>query len=102
MGATHHLLSSTFYLYLLPSTYHLLPTSHYLLSTIHYLLTVEWWALFRSLHHCQGGFMWDWVDQGLPWKGPSGDVCWGYGELYACMHGGCMDICMHGDCLHAW
>ena len=25
----------------------------------------EWWDLFERLPHCQGGFIWDWVDQGL-------------------------------------
>ncbi|KAL1520731.1 hypothetical protein AB1Y20_022299 [Prymnesium parvum] len=34
----------------------------------------EWWELFDELPACQGGFMWDWVDQGL---GEAGD--WRYG-----------------------
>ena len=42
----------------------------------------EWWDLFRSLHHCQGGFIWDWVDQGLPWTDARGGKCWGYGGDY--------------------
>ena len=25
----------------------------------------EWWEAFYSMKHAQGGFLWDWVDQGL-------------------------------------
>ena len=31
----------------------------------------EWWHLFGSLPYCQGGFIWDWVDQGLVQTVPS-------------------------------
>ena len=25
----------------------------------------EWWDLFRSMHHAQGGFIWAWADEAL-------------------------------------
>ncbi|CAM9976291.1 unnamed protein product, partial [Ectocarpus sp. 13 AM-2016] len=45
----------------------------------------KYWELFRSNPRCQGGFVWDWVDQGLrksipgPPGGPGGVETWGYG-----------------------
>eukprot|EP00966_Prymnesium_polylepis_P051594 1194167-Prymnesium_polylepis.1 len=40
----------------------------------------DWWALFRELRHAQGGFIWDWVDQGLPKTDDgSGATYWAYG-----------------------
>ena len=32
----------------------------------------EWWDLFERLPYCQGGFIWDWVDQGLSQRLPMG------------------------------
>lgn len=43
----------------------------------------KYWELFRSNPRCQGGFVWDWVDQGLrkTIPGPRGGEMetWGYG-----------------------
>ena len=41
----------------------------------------EWWDFFQRLPYCQGGFIWDWVDQGLEQPVPSGGrhTRWAYG-----------------------
>ncbi|WP_159523799.1 glycoside hydrolase family 2 TIM barrel-domain containing protein [Sunxiuqinia indica] len=39
----------------------------------------EYWDLIRSKPHMQGGFIWDWVDQGLLATNPAGDNFWAYG-----------------------
>jgi beta-galactosidase len=39
----------------------------------------EYWDLIRSKPHMQGGFIWDWVDQGLLAKNEVGDNYWAYG-----------------------
>ncbi len=39
----------------------------------------EYWDLIRSKPHMQGGFIWDWVDQGLLAKNSSGLDFWAYG-----------------------
>lgn len=39
----------------------------------------EYWDIIHSSKHMQGGFIWDWVDQGLKSKTPSGEVYWAYG-----------------------
>ena len=39
----------------------------------------EYWAVFRA-HNClQGGFIWDWMDQGLLKRGVNGEEYWVYG-----------------------
>jgi beta-galactosidase len=39
----------------------------------------EYWAAFRRHGALQGGFIWDWVDQGLDALTPDGRRYWGYG-----------------------
>lgn len=39
----------------------------------------EYWDLIRSTPHMQGGFIWDWVDQGLLATNASGNEFWAYG-----------------------
>jgi beta-galactosidase len=39
----------------------------------------EYWRLIRSERVLQGGFIWDWVDQGLLRKDAAGKEYWGYG-----------------------
>jgi len=39
----------------------------------------EYWDVFDSNPHLQGGFIWDWVDQGIRQKAPDGQVFFAYG-----------------------
>lgn len=39
----------------------------------------EYFDIIRSSPHMQGGFIWDWVDQGLLAKDGNGKLYWGYG-----------------------
>ena len=39
----------------------------------------EYWDAIRSYHGLQGGFVWDWVDQGLTKIDENGVKYWGYG-----------------------
>lgn len=39
----------------------------------------EYWDIIRSSQHLQGGYIWDWVDQGLLQKDENGRVYWAYG-----------------------
>ena len=41
----------------------------------------EYWQLFRDpdVPRAQGGFIWDWLDQGLALKNSNGFIGWGYG-----------------------
>ena len=39
----------------------------------------EYWAAFRSHRSMQGGFIWDWADQGLLQTTPDGSRRWAYG-----------------------
>lgn len=38
-----------------------------------------YWDIIRSSKHMQGGFIWDWVDQGLKAKDANGKDYWAYG-----------------------
>lgn len=38
-----------------------------------------YWDIIRSNKHMQGGFIWDWVDQGLKAKNGNGKTYWAYG-----------------------
>lgn len=38
-----------------------------------------YWDIIRSSKHMQGGFIWDWVDQGLKTTNANGDTYWAYG-----------------------
>lgn len=39
----------------------------------------EYWDLFNRYPKAQGGFVWDWMDQGLTFKDSSGKTFYGYG-----------------------
>lgn len=39
----------------------------------------EYFDIIRSSRHLQGGFIWDWVDQGFKQTTASGNTYWGYG-----------------------
>ncbi|QDA58745.1 glycoside hydrolase family 2 TIM barrel-domain containing protein [Hymenobacter jejuensis] len=39
----------------------------------------EYWDIIRSSPHMQGGFIWDWVDQGLKTSTPDGRLFYAYG-----------------------
>ncbi|WP_028670757.1 beta-galactosidase [Saccharospirillum impatiens] len=39
----------------------------------------EYWRAFRQYPRLQGGFIWDWVDQGLTHTSPDGHTYWAYG-----------------------
>lgn len=39
----------------------------------------EYWDLFRKYPKLQGGFIWDFVDQGIRWKGKNGASIYAYG-----------------------
>ncbi|UZR98410.1 glycoside hydrolase family 2 TIM barrel-domain containing protein [Chondrinema litorale] len=39
----------------------------------------EYWDVIMGSNHMQGGFIWDWVDQGLKTKNEKGEVFWAYG-----------------------
>ncbi|MEO0472461.1 MAG: glycoside hydrolase family 2 TIM barrel-domain containing protein, partial [Bacteroidota bacterium] len=42
----------------------------------------EYWDLIRSEKRLIGGFIWDWIDQGLVKKGTDGTSFWAYGGDY--------------------
>jgi len=39
----------------------------------------EWWELFRSMEHVQGGFIWAWADEAVRLTSPAGQRYFGYG-----------------------
>lgn len=39
----------------------------------------EYWDIIRSSKHMQGGFIWDWVDQGMKTSTSDGKIFWAYG-----------------------
>ncbi|MGC4102603.1 beta-galactosidase, LacZ type [Ferruginibacter sp.] len=39
----------------------------------------EYWDIIRSSKHMQGGFIWDWVDQGIKTTDGNGKTFWAYG-----------------------
>jgi beta-galactosidase len=39
----------------------------------------EYWDIIGSSKHMQGGFIWDWVDQGMKSQTPDGRTYWAYG-----------------------
>ncbi|MDR1867642.1 MAG: DUF4981 domain-containing protein [Treponema sp.] len=39
----------------------------------------DYWKAFESFHGLQGGFIWDWIDQGLEAFSPDGEKYWKYG-----------------------
>jgi beta-galactosidase len=39
----------------------------------------DYWQAFRATRGLEGGFVWDWVDQGIDWSDEQGRPGWGYG-----------------------
>lgn len=74
----------------------------------------DYWAAFRTFPRLQGGFIWDWVDQGISTFSASGTSTWAYGgdygEIYHdanfCLNGliwpdrglGWSDMCLDSSC----
>lgn len=46
----------------------------------------EYFDIIRSSPHMQGGFIWDWVDQGILTKDDNGDEYWAYGGDLGAQH----------------
>ncbi len=46
----------------------------------------EYWDIISSSKHMQGGFIWDWVDQGLKSKNANQDTYWAYGGDLGAFH----------------
>lgn len=40
---------------------------------------LEYWEAFYKYPRLQGGFIWEWIDHGIPIKTEDGKVCYGYG-----------------------
>ena len=57
----------------------------------------EYFDIIASSPHMQGGFIWDWVDQGLCATGTDGRPCWGYGgDFGAWMYTHDENFCCNG------
>ena len=55
----------------------------------------DYWDAFKSVHGLQGGFIWDWVDQGLVTKNAEGKEYWAYGgDFGETIHD--FDFCCNG------
>jgi beta-galactosidase len=39
----------------------------------------EYWNAFKVFPRLQGGFIWDWVDQGISTQDAEGNFIWAYG-----------------------
>jgi beta-galactosidase len=39
----------------------------------------DYWRAIENYHGLQGGFIWDWIDQGIAARGPAGEKYWKYG-----------------------
>ncbi len=46
----------------------------------------EYFDIINSSPHMQGGFIWDWVDQGIKTKDENGKAYWGYGGDFGAGH----------------
>jgi beta-galactosidase len=46
----------------------------------------EYFDIIKSSPHMQGGFIWDWVDQGIKTKDENGKTYWGYGGDFGAGH----------------
>lgn len=46
----------------------------------------EYFDIIHSSPHMQGGFIWDWVDQGIKTKDENGKTYWGYGGDFGAGH----------------
>ncbi|MFY7899644.1 MAG: glycoside hydrolase family 2 TIM barrel-domain containing protein [Chitinophagaceae bacterium] len=46
----------------------------------------EYFDIIKASPHMQGGFIWDWVDQGIKTKDENGNTYWGYGGDFGAGH----------------
>ncbi len=46
----------------------------------------EYFDIIKASPHMQGGFIWDWVDQGIKTKSANGKTYWGYGGDFGAGH----------------
>jgi beta-galactosidase len=57
----------------------------------------EYFDIIRSAKHLQGGFIWDWVDQGLLTKDENGNEYWAYGgDFGAYKYNSDENFCLNG------
>jgi beta-galactosidase len=57
----------------------------------------EYFDIIRSSAHMQGGFIWDWVDQGILTKDENGNEYWAYGgDFGATMYHSDENFCLNG------
>lgn len=55
------------------------------------------WDIVRSKPHMQGGFIWDWVDQGIQTQDENGNMYWAYGgDFNAQMYPHQENFCLNG------
>lgn len=55
----------------------------------------EYWDAFKKYDCLQGGFIWDWVDQGIRKQSPQGDDYWAYGGDFGDTPND-VDFCING------
>ncbi|MBB6459048.1 glycoside hydrolase family 2 TIM barrel-domain containing protein [Flammeovirga kamogawensis] len=57
----------------------------------------EIWDVVRSQPHMQGGFIWDWVDQGIQTHDENGNMYWAYGgDFNSQMYPNQENFCLNG------
>lgn len=56
----------------------------------------EYWDLYRKYPNLQGGFIWDFVDQSLRWKGKDGVMIYAYGGDFNRFDPSDMNFCNNG------
>lgn len=56
----------------------------------------EYWDLIRKFPEFQGGFIWDFVDQSVRWKGKDGTMIYAYGNDFNRYDAGDMNFCDNG------
>ena len=56
----------------------------------------EYWELIRKLPKYQGGFIWDFVDQSVRWKGKNGKMIYGYGGDFNRFDASDVNFCDNG------
>jgi beta-galactosidase len=56
----------------------------------------EYWDLYRKYPKLQGGFIWDFVDQSIRWKGKNGAEIFAYGGDFNAYDGSDQNFCDNG------
>lgn len=57
----------------------------------------KYWDVIEKYHIMQGGFIWDWVDQGILTKNEAGEAFWAYGgDLGAEAYRNDVNFCLNG------